>query len=396
MTQSNPREHVLFVHAHPDDETITTGGTIATLRDLGVSVTLLTCTRGELGEVIPAELQHLTGDALGAHRETELAAAAAALGLTDYRFLGAEGACEEGVTPHRYRDSGMQWGPDGPEPLDAGGLLDTAAAGERDGTESLTSAPLGSVMADICAVIAEIEPRAVISYDSDGGYGHPDHVRTHEATKFASLAMNVPFYTIVSVGTHTESDTQIDVSAVMSRKIRALQAYRTQLTVEGNTIVHSGGQVEPIGETEVFRRSEDSPVAELDWPRLQLFTKTVTCVLAFVVGALVGVLGTIHHEFAFSVISLLMVVGLLAGLRLLFGVRTVSVIAGLGVLLAVGLLSLKSAGGSVLIQNNVLGYVWSFGVPIIALIVLAWPSLGRQTRDTMGNVTDPKKVVDAS
>ena len=385
---SSPREHVLFVHAHPDDETITTGGAIATLLDAGVAVTLLTCTRGELGEVIPAELQHLSGDALGAYRETELAAAAAALGLTDYRFLGSVGACAAGVEPHRFRDSGMQWGPNGPEPLSA----DESEAS----TGAFTSADIGAILADTCAVIAEIQPIAVISYDSGGGYGHPDHVRTHEVATFAARTMGVPFYAIIPVGLQAEGDIVLDVSQVLHRKAKALEAYRTQLTVEGYSMVHSGGQVELISNTETFRRSEMPHTPELEWSRLRVFTKAVTCVLALAMGALVGVLGTIQHEFAFSVVSLLMVVAILAGLRLLFQVRTVAAFAGAAVFLVVGLLSLKGPGGSVLIQANAVGYVWSFGVPIITLIVLAWPSLGPRARDTMGNVTDPKKVVDSS
>src|SRR5690606_23362027 len=111
------REHVLLVHAHPDDETISTGGTIATLLDAGARVTLLTCTRGERGEGVPPELQHLSGDALGAYRERELASAMRVLGLADHRILGSEDACANGTEPHRYRDSGMTWGPDGAEPL---------------------------------------------------------------------------------------------------------------------------------------------------------------------------------------------------------------------------------------------------------------------------------------
>ena len=66
-------ERVLFVHAHPDDESISTGGTIATLVDRGAAVTVLTCTRGERGEVIPPELSHFEGSPdLVAIREDEL------------------------------------------------------------------------------------------------------------------------------------------------------------------------------------------------------------------------------------------------------------------------------------------------------------------------------------
>jgi N-acetyl-1-D-myo-inositol-2-amino-2-deoxy-alpha-D-glucopyranoside deacetylase len=98
-------ERVLFVHAHPDDESITTGGTIATLLDAGAHVTVLTCTRGELGEVIPADLQHLleSPEALGAYREKELAAAMAALGVTDHRYLGDDDALWDDLAPRRRR-----------------------------------------------------------------------------------------------------------------------------------------------------------------------------------------------------------------------------------------------------------------------------------------------------
>src|SRR5262249_34383804 len=92
---------LLLVHAHPDDESIGTGATMATYAAQGAAVTLVTCTRGELGEIIPPELADLAdggGDRLGEYRTGELAAACAALGVTDHRFLGG---------PGRWRDSGM-------------------------------------------------------------------------------------------------------------------------------------------------------------------------------------------------------------------------------------------------------------------------------------------------
>src|SRR5690554_2536102 len=103
--------HVLFVHAHPDDETISTGGTIATLVDAGVGVTVVTCTRGERGEVIPAELVHLEGDGpkLAEHRMGELADAMRILGVEDHRYLGEQSARLADLPPRRYLDSGMVW-----------------------------------------------------------------------------------------------------------------------------------------------------------------------------------------------------------------------------------------------------------------------------------------------
>jgi N-acetyl-1-D-myo-inositol-2-amino-2-deoxy-alpha-D-glucopyranoside deacetylase len=95
-------QRVLFVHAHPDDESIETGATMAKYAAEGAHVCLVTCTRGEEGEVIPEDLRHLSGDELGDHRTGELARACAALGVDDHRYLGGEG---------RWRDSGMMGTP---------------------------------------------------------------------------------------------------------------------------------------------------------------------------------------------------------------------------------------------------------------------------------------------
>ncbi len=104
------RHGLLLVHAHPDDESIGTGATMAKYAAEGVPVTLVTCTLGELGEIIPAELAHLAdgaGDRLGEYRRAELAAACTALGVSDHRFLG---------WPGRWRDSGMAGLPDNDAP----------------------------------------------------------------------------------------------------------------------------------------------------------------------------------------------------------------------------------------------------------------------------------------
>ncbi|MDN5746872.1 MAG: PIG-L family deacetylase, partial [Nocardioidaceae bacterium] len=102
-----PAQRLLLVHAHPDDESIGQGATMAKYVAEGRGVTLVTCTAGEMGEILVPELEHLAADqddGLGEHRRGELAAAMAALGVTDHRFLGGFGT---------YRDSGMQWHADG-------------------------------------------------------------------------------------------------------------------------------------------------------------------------------------------------------------------------------------------------------------------------------------------
>src|SRR6202051_4527535 len=96
---SDPRERsLLLVHAHPDDESIGTGATMAMYAASGARVTLVTCTLGEAGEIIPPDLRHMLPDELGEYRMAELDAACEALGVADHRFLGGAG---------RYRGSRM-------------------------------------------------------------------------------------------------------------------------------------------------------------------------------------------------------------------------------------------------------------------------------------------------
>ncbi|MGY1437782.1 N-acetyl-1-D-myo-inositol-2-amino-2-deoxy-alpha-D-glucopyranoside deacetylase [Streptomyces reniochalinae] len=150
-----PRRRVLLVHAHPDDESITTGATMAKYAAQGAHVTLVTCTLGEEGEVIPDGLAHLApdqDDTLGPHRIGELAAAMRALGVTDHRFLGGRG---------RYRDSGMMGAP----------------TNDRPGC--FWQADLDEAARLLAAVLREVRPQVVVTYGPDGGYGHPDHIKAH-------------------------------------------------------------------------------------------------------------------------------------------------------------------------------------------------------------------------
>ena len=392
-----PAERVLFVHAHPDDETITTGGTIATLVDRGAAVTLLTCTRGECGEIVPPDLQHLLGDAgaTAQHREGELADAMRALGLTDHRFLGAADARIEGSAPRRYVDSGMVWGDLGPEPV-----ADLPA-------DALCAAELGEIAADIATVIAATGAQSVISYDENGGYGHPDHIMAHRAARRAAEVMGVPFFEIEAgdapdgqAARTTRTRKVLDVTPVVDRKVAALRAHRSQLTVHGATIVLSGGQASPIQPTEPFhRRDAHRPTlrrfAEYDrWPRV------VVCVAALITGALIGALTTVTHQVLLEtgalslpiglVTGLIVVAALLIGLRVIFDTRIVAGLAALGLLGTISLLSMESAGGSVLVPESPLAYYWVIGPVVIAGLVLAWPSFTRPARDKIESSAEPK------
>ncbi|MEU9644128.1 N-acetyl-1-D-myo-inositol-2-amino-2-deoxy-alpha-D-glucopyranoside deacetylase [Streptomyces sp. NPDC048188] len=147
-----PGRRLLLVHAHPDDESINNGVTMARYAAEGAHVTLVTCTLGERGEVIPPGLAHLSGAALGGHRRGELAEAMRALGVDDFRLLGG---------PGRFADSGMM------------GLSD------NDDPGCLWQADVDAAAALLVDVIREVRPQVLVTYDPDGGYGHPDHIQAH-------------------------------------------------------------------------------------------------------------------------------------------------------------------------------------------------------------------------
>ena len=168
MTGTTPHRRVLFVHAHPDDETINNGATMARYSADGAGVTLLTCTLGEEGEVLVPELAGLVveqADQLGGYRISELADAMQELGVTDSRFLGGVG---------RWRDSGMMGTP------------------ANDHPRAFWQADLDEICAAAVEVIRDVRPQVLVTYDENGGYPHPDHIRCHEVSVAAFDAAGDP------------------------------------------------------------------------------------------------------------------------------------------------------------------------------------------------------------
>jgi len=161
---------MLLVHAHPDDETIGSGATMARYLSEGAQVTLVTCTSGEEGEVLVPELANLASsadDQLGPHRQQELARAMERLGVTDHRFLGG---------PGRYRDSGMVGTP------------------PNERADSFWQADLKTAADDLVAVIREVRPQVLVTYDDFGGYGHPDHIKAHRVAMYGAALAATPSY----------------------------------------------------------------------------------------------------------------------------------------------------------------------------------------------------------
>jgi N-acetyl-1-D-myo-inositol-2-amino-2-deoxy-alpha-D-glucopyranoside deacetylase len=164
-TAGNPLR-LLMVHAHPDDETTTTGATAARYAAEGVEVHLVTCTRGERGEILDDAVRAAVTDAdplvtaerLGGHRMGELAGASRHLGLAGGRFLAG---------PGHWWDSGMAGRPEGDHP------------------RAFAGGDLGTQADQLVEVLRELRPQVVVTYDERGGYGHPDHVRAHDVTMAA-------------------------------------------------------------------------------------------------------------------------------------------------------------------------------------------------------------------
>jgi N-acetyl-1-D-myo-inositol-2-amino-2-deoxy-alpha-D-glucopyranoside deacetylase len=165
-----PVRRLLLVHAHPDDEAIGQGVTMAKYAAEGAHVTLVTCTLGEEGEVLVPELEHLAADqddALGEYRVTELAKAMAELGVSDQRFLGGAG---------RYRDSGMM------------------GVESNNRPDCFWRADLLEAADLLVPIIREVRPQVLVTYDQDGAYGHPDHIQAHRVAMYGALLAAVPSY----------------------------------------------------------------------------------------------------------------------------------------------------------------------------------------------------------
>ncbi|KUH76701.1 N-acetyl-1-D-myo-inositol-2-amino-2-deoxy-alpha-D-glucopyranoside deacetylase [Mycolicibacterium novocastrense] len=260
---------LLFVHAHPDDETLTTGATIAHYVARGARVRVVTCTLGEEGEVIGERWAHLAvheADQLGGYRIGELTAALNALGIDEPEYLGGAG---------RWRDSGM------------------AGTPRRHHQRFIDADPAESVGA-LVEVIRELRPHVVVTYDPQGGYGHPDHIHTHEVTMAAVAAAEgtdfpgepwtVPkvYWAVVSKDAIAEGlagiddapaqwtrvtvdevpfgypddeiDAVIDDPAQLGAKVAAMRAHATQINVapDGRSFALSNDIALPIGAAEHY------------------------------------------------------------------------------------------------------------------------------------------------
>jgi hypothetical protein len=236
------------------------------------------------------------------------------LGVSDRRWLGDAGARWPGRPPRRYT------------------IADPTT--ETSWLESLTASDPGEIAADIAAAIELTKPDLVVA-PPDGG--DADQVRIQQAVRTAAEVLEVPWY-----------------------KPRA----------DGR-----GGLR--------FQRQRSGAARFVDYG---LPTRIVTIIVAVLLGAFAGALLTAVHQSTLPVgdvpvpwgliAAVLITAGLLVGLRILFGTRVVPAAAGAGLLAAAALFALQTAGGSVLVPANPLGYIWTFAPVVIGLAVVLWPRIG--------------------
>ena len=285
-----PDRRLLLVHAHPDDETIGSGATMAKYVADGVGVTLITCTGGERGSIIPPELAHLSweqDDTLAEHRRGELDEAMRELGVTDHRYLGGFG---------RYSDSGMMWHEKG-----------YAIAGPDRPVNAFWDADLTEAATILAELIREVRPQVLVTYDQFGMYGHPDHIQAHRVAMYGAQLAAVPSYRhdlgepweiakiywtampesrmrdrvralreagdTTSFGgldpdgplpmTTPDDDitAAVEADAFVDRKLDALRAHRTQISVDGPFFALSNNVVNRAWGTEYYRIAQGRPAA---------------------------------------------------------------------------------------------------------------------------------------
>jgi N-acetyl-1-D-myo-inositol-2-amino-2-deoxy-alpha-D-glucopyranoside deacetylase len=281
-------KHLLLVHAHPDDESIGQGATMARYVAEGIGVTLVTCTGGEMGEILVPEMEHMAADkddSLADQRKIELDNAMKALGVTDYRYLGGF-KC--------YRDSGMQWHADG-----------HAVPADDVHANAFWNADLTEAASHLVEIIREVRPQVMVTYDEFGGYGHPDHIQAHRVATYAAALAAVPSYrrdlgeahdiakvywsamsaakirqglrdlraagdTTTFEGMDPENlpafmaeddalTTAVLADDYTTAKMEALRAHRTQISVDGPFFALSNNKGNEIWGTEYFRIARGSP-----------------------------------------------------------------------------------------------------------------------------------------
>lgn len=212
MGSAGSERRLLLVHAHPDDESIFTGATMAKYAAEGAHVTLVTCTQGERGGIrrthpaaqqgsLPSGEDRLAK--IAEIRAGELKAACAELGIADHQYLGG---------PGRWRDSG-----------------DTGC----DDPHAFCNAELDEVAGELASLIRRARPQVIVTYDANGFYGHPDHIQAHRAAWHAYQQMCDPSHTKFYAATIPRSVLASAINAARQSKHVSFISYRIRNADDG-------------------------------------------------------------------------------------------------------------------------------------------------------------------
>jgi N-acetyl-1-D-myo-inositol-2-amino-2-deoxy-alpha-D-glucopyranoside deacetylase len=351
-------KRLLIVHAHPDDESLSTAHVIAERLQAGAEVYLLTLTRGERGKVRLEELKPLEGDfhAMAAFRSQELREAIKNYPGLKHSFAGTRA----------YLDSGAR--------LNSMGKL----AKPRNLDDLALAATSPSVIADdIIAVMRDFKPDAVLTYNRKGGNNHPDHKAAHEATamairKISRKTRRAPEFWVIA-GKGESFDVAIGGESTAAIKRAALEAHGSQVDADEFTYSVSNGEVLKYTEPERLRLASPSPLVHL--------RPAFTFLWALPLGALLGLAGTLLHQveagsFPLGLVVALTMVGSLAlALRLLRSSRGALYLMTASFAITVFQLAQRQPGGEVLILGNSTGNIWAYGSIGLCALIILFPSI---------------------
>jgi N-acetyl-1-D-myo-inositol-2-amino-2-deoxy-alpha-D-glucopyranoside deacetylase len=282
-------------------------------------------------------------------------------------MLGMADARWEGRAPRRYLDS-------------------TVEPGHPENPASLVAAELNEVAADIAAVMVDVEPDVVVSYPLDDGSANSDRDRVHEATRTAAEVIGVAFYVIEANA--VVGGPSVDSMDAIDRRTEALAAYPSRVRIGDDTTTDSLDGVRPLTAPEHFSRLR--PPAD-SFSDASLISRIAVCLLAVLLGGIIGVLTTVAHEATATVggvsvpwgaiAGILIAAGYLLGMRLVFETRIVPAFGAIGLFGTGAFLVFASGGGALIMRAEPLGINWAIASIVTVALVLAWPQRGRSRRD---------------
>jgi N-acetyl-1-D-myo-inositol-2-amino-2-deoxy-alpha-D-glucopyranoside deacetylase len=374
-TSFKPRR-LLLVHAHPDDESLSTAHVIAETLRSGGEVLVLTLTRGERGKVKLEELKSLEGNlhSMGAFRANELANAIAEfakLGPIRQKFAGTRSYLDSGARVNRF-----------------GRLIKLRPLDEL----SLAAAGASVIADDIIATIKEFKPDTVVTYNSNGGSGHPDHKAAYAGTALALRKLKrargrVPKLWVISEP-RQRAEVKVGSAASAAVKKAALEAHQSQVAVFADTYSVVSGFETRYDAPDRLRSS--SPGV---WHQFRPF---FAALWAVPLGALLGLAGTLLHNITGMngqlplglIVALTMVFSLGIAMRVLRNSRGALNAMGAAFTATIIFLAQRQSGGGALIFATTIGEVWTFGsigtLALIAVFPRLKPGTWRKSASGLG------------